>query len=80
MLGLALGGGVGVLLESADSSFHGARDLQAALRIPVLAEIPAILLEADRVALRRRHLRTALATAVVVRLRAGRLGGRLPLS
>jgi uncharacterized protein involved in exopolysaccharide biosynthesis len=66
LLGLALGGGVGLLLESSDSSFHVARDLQQKLRIPVLAEIPTILLDADRALLRRRRFRTALATAAVV--------------
>ena len=66
MLGMALGGGVGLLLESADRSFHVARDLQQRLRIPVLAEIPAILLDADRAVLRRRRIRTALATAALV--------------
>jgi hypothetical protein len=66
MLGLALGGGVGLLLESGDSSFHAARDLQQRLRIPVLAEIPSILLDADRAAARRRRLRTAIATAALV--------------
>ena len=66
MLGLALGGGIGLLLESGDSSFHVARDLQQRLRIPVLAEIPSILLDADRAAARRRRLRTAVATAALV--------------
>ncbi len=66
MLGLALGGGVGLLLESSDSSFHGARDLQQKLRIPVLAEIPAILLDADRAAARRHRMRAAIATAALV--------------
>jgi uncharacterized protein involved in exopolysaccharide biosynthesis len=66
MLGLSLGGGVGLLLESGDRSFHVARDLQQRLRIPVLAEIPAILLDADRAARRRRRFRTALATAALV--------------
>lgn len=65
MLGLAVGSGLGVLIETTDSSFHVASDLQNALRIPVLAAIPSILLDADRVALRRRQLRTALATGVV---------------
>jgi succinoglycan biosynthesis transport protein ExoP len=65
MLGLALGGGVGLLLESGDTSFHTARDLQQKLRIPVLAEIPAILLDADRAAARRRRFRTALAAGAV---------------
>ncbi|MCC6643019.1 MAG: hypothetical protein IT386_17800 [Deltaproteobacteria bacterium] len=68
MLGVALGGGVGLLLESADSSFHGARDLQQKLRIPVLAEIPAILLDADRASARRHRIRMAVATTAVVLL------------
>jgi hypothetical protein len=57
VLGLAIGSGVALLSESADTSFHGASDLQAVLRIPVLAAIPAILLDADRVLLRRRRMR-----------------------
>ena len=65
MLGLALAGGVGLLLESGDSSFHVARDLQQKLRIPVLAEIPAILLDADRAAARRRRFRTVLAAGAL---------------
>lgn len=68
MLGMALGGGIGLLLESADSSFHGARSLQEKLRIPVLAEIPKILLDADRAAAQRRRIRTAFATAALVLL------------
>jgi polysaccharide chain length determinant protein (PEP-CTERM system associated) len=66
ILGIAFGGGVAVLLESADTSFHGARDLQSKLRIPVLAEIPEILLDSDRAANRRRHFRTAFAASLVV--------------
>ena len=57
MLGLAVGAGVGVLVESADTSFHGAGELQSALRLPVLAAIPAILLDADRALVRRRRMR-----------------------
>jgi polysaccharide chain length determinant protein (PEP-CTERM system associated) len=65
MLGLALGAGIGILLESSDSSFHAVPDLQSTLRIPVLASIPAILLDSDRVLIRRRQLRTALATTAI---------------
>jgi polysaccharide chain length determinant protein (PEP-CTERM system associated) len=57
VLGFAMGFGVGALVENADSSFHGSGDLQATLRLPVLAAIPAILLDADRVQLRRRRMR-----------------------
>lgn len=65
MLGLALGGALAVLLEAADDSFRSARRLQSALRIPVLATIPNILLERDRARIRRRQVRgLALASLV----------------
>jgi polysaccharide chain length determinant protein (PEP-CTERM system associated) len=67
LLGFALGGGIAVLLEAGDDSFHSARRLQAALRIPVLASIPSILLERDRAQRRRRRARNlALASLVTV--------------
>jgi polysaccharide chain length determinant protein (PEP-CTERM system associated) len=66
LLGVTLGGGVGVLLEATDASFHGARQLQAALRIPVLAQIPAIIMESDKVAQRRRRVIVTAATAGIV--------------
>jgi uncharacterized protein involved in exopolysaccharide biosynthesis len=70
LLGLALGGGLAVVLEAVDDSFRDARRLQSALRIPVLAAIPGILLEQDRVLLRRRRLRAvalaSLATLFVL--------------
>ena len=72
LLGLALGGGVAVLLEAGDDSFHSARRLQAALRIPVLASIPSILLERDRALRRRRRVRNlALASVVTLVVLAG---------
>ncbi len=61
MFALAMGGGVGILLEATDPSVHTARQLQESLRIPVLAAIPQIWLESDRMAQRRSRLRTALA-------------------
>lgn len=65
IFGLSLGIGLAVLRELTDSSYHAARPLQSSLRIPVLASIPAILLEADRAARRRRSVREAVtATAV----------------
>jgi polysaccharide chain length determinant protein (PEP-CTERM system associated) len=60
VLGLSMGFGAGVLAESADTSFHGTADLQAALRVPVLVAIPAIMLDADRVLMRRRRMRKLL--------------------
>jgi len=71
VLGIALGGMTGLLVESADTSFHSARQMQSALRIPVLAAIPTIVLEPDRVAARRRALRDAVAVAGVVTLVLG---------
>ena len=64
--GLALGGGLAVVIEAADTTAHNPRRLQSSFGLPVLASIPRIWLEADRVALRRKRLRTALATAAVV--------------
>jgi len=71
ILGLALGGMTGLLVESADTSFHGARQLQGALRIPVLAAIPSILLESDRIAARRRMMRRGVVAAGIVGLVLG---------
>ena len=67
VMGAALGAGAAVVAEATDPSMHGARDLQAALGVPVLATIPAIQLESDRVAQRRQRVRRlAIAAAVVV--------------
>ncbi|UCE87842.1 MAG: hypothetical protein JSU66_09095, partial [Deltaproteobacteria bacterium] len=66
LLGLALGAGSGVLREVTDLSFHTARDVQLAFRIPVLAAIPGILLEADRRARRRRRVVLGFFASVVV--------------
>lgn len=65
-LGLALGGGLAVVLEASDRTFRTGRQLQPALGLPVLASIPKIVLESDRVALRRKRLRQAVAAAAVV--------------
>jgi len=62
---LAIGGAVGILLEAIDPSVHTARQLQATLRLPVLAAIPRIWLESDRAAQRRGRLRAALAATAV---------------
>jgi polysaccharide chain length determinant protein (PEP-CTERM system associated) len=71
-LGLALGGALAVLLEAGDDSFHSGRRLQGTLRIPVLATIPSILLERDRVLRRRRRLRNlALASLVTLLVLTG---------
>ncbi len=66
IFGLALGAAIGVLLEALDPAVHDARGLQLALRIPVLASIPQIWLEADRARMRRRRLRAAFGTVALV--------------
>jgi polysaccharide chain length determinant protein (PEP-CTERM system associated) len=65
LLGLAMAGGLAVLLEASDSSYHEPRALQSRLGVPVLASIPGILLESDRVAMRRKRFREQLAAATV---------------
>ena len=47
-------------------SVHDSRSLQTATNVPVLASIPAIMLESDFVARRRRQVREALVAASVV--------------
>jgi polysaccharide chain length determinant protein (PEP-CTERM system associated) len=63
---LMIGGGIGVLFEALDTSPHDARQLQTKLALPVLASIPAIWLESDRLFQRRARTRAALATVGVV--------------
>jgi polysaccharide chain length determinant protein (PEP-CTERM system associated) len=62
---VAVGAGLGILLESVDGSFHSARQLQSAIGIPVLAAIPRISLEADLAALRRSRIRSAIGATVI---------------
>jgi succinoglycan biosynthesis transport protein ExoP len=64
--GMALGGAAGLVLEGADSSVHTALQLQSMANIPVLAAIPSIMLEPDRIARTRRNIREAIAVAAVV--------------
>jgi polysaccharide chain length determinant protein (PEP-CTERM system associated) len=66
MLGIALGVAVGLIVESADGSIHTPTQLQSSLNIPVLATIPPILLEADRIARTRMLIRQAVAASAVV--------------
>ena len=69
---IAVGAGLGVLLEAVDGSVHSARQLQSATGIPVLAAIPSITLEADLAALRRSRIRSAFgATAITAFAIAG---------
>ncbi|MGH7337161.1 MAG: hypothetical protein ACREI7_06270, partial [Myxococcota bacterium] len=66
LFAMMVGLGVGILFEALDTSPHDARQLQTRLALPVLATIPAIWLESDRLRQRRSLTRTALATAAVV--------------
>lgn len=66
ILGLALGAGIGLVAEVTDSSLHTSNELQTALGIPVLASVPRIMLEADRVARSRQIRRETLAAIGVV--------------
>jgi polysaccharide chain length determinant protein (PEP-CTERM system associated) len=65
LLGVGAGVGIALLIDVADSSYHEPRALQAALRLPVLASIPAILLDPDRARIRRRNIREAFAAVAI---------------
>lgn len=66
ILGLAIGAGIGLIAEVTDSSLHTSGDLQTAIGIPVLASVPMIMLESDRVARSRRNRREAFAALGLV--------------
>jgi len=68
IFGLAMGAGIGILLEAADASIHNARQLQASFNLPVLVAIPEIWLESDRMRQRRSRIRQAFATLALVAL------------
>lgn len=65
VLGLLAGGGLGLLAEVTDLSFHDPRSLQSRLGIPVLAAVPPVLLESDRALTRTRRMRSAFGAALV---------------
>lgn len=75
VFGLGLGGAVGLMAEASDSTLHRPRDLQQLVQLPVLAAVPEIVLEPDRVA-RSRHARRQGLIAVAVTL-VCLLGGAL---
>ena len=54
------------MLEVTDASVHDARQIQGLLNLPVLASIPQIWLESDRIDRRRTLVRQALASAALV--------------
>jgi polysaccharide chain length determinant protein (PEP-CTERM system associated) len=65
LFGVGAGVGLALLIDVSDSSYHEPRSLQTALRLPVLASIPAILLDPDRARIRRRNMREAFAAVAV---------------
>jgi len=68
VLGLLAGAGFALLAEITDLSFHDARSLQSRLGIPVLAAVPPVVLESDRLFARARRVRQAIGAAAVVSL------------
>ncbi|MDP7573373.1 MAG: hypothetical protein QF391_17350, partial [Myxococcota bacterium] len=66
LFGIAMGFGVGLVLEVADTSVHTARELQTRIGAPVLGEIPQIWLESDRLGQRRVRLVMAAGTLGVI--------------
>jgi polysaccharide chain length determinant protein (PEP-CTERM system associated) len=65
VLGIGLGAALGLAAEITDSTLHQPRDLQRLVDLPVLATIPAILLEPDRARRTRRAIRQGLAAVAV---------------
>jgi uncharacterized protein involved in exopolysaccharide biosynthesis len=65
VFGLAMGAGIGIVLEAADTSVHTARQLQSQFELPVLAAIPEIWLESDRLRVRRTRIKTTVATVTL---------------
>jgi polysaccharide chain length determinant protein (PEP-CTERM system associated) len=66
VLGLLAGSALALLAEITDLSFHDARSLQSRLGIPVLAAVPPVMLESDRLLVRTRRVRQAFGAAAVV--------------
>jgi polysaccharide chain length determinant protein (PEP-CTERM system associated) len=62
----AVAAGTAVMLEVTDASVHDARQIQGLMNLPVLASIPQIWLESDRMLRRRKLLRQALASVALV--------------
>jgi uncharacterized protein involved in exopolysaccharide biosynthesis len=62
----AVAAGTAVMLEVTDASVHDARQIQGLMNLPVLASIPQIWLESDRILRRRKLVRQALASVALV--------------
>jgi protein tyrosine kinase modulator len=68
--GLALGFGLAFLLEMQDTSMRSERDVEFALRLPVLAMIPAVDAELGKGAGRRARSRSAAGTRLKLQAKA----------
>jgi len=66
VLGLGFGLGVAVVVETGDRSVHTARDLQNLVGVPVLADIPRIMLESDRAERSRRLVLEGIVMLTIV--------------
>jgi polysaccharide chain length determinant protein (PEP-CTERM system associated) len=72
VMALVAGAGAAVVLEMSDTSLHGARDVQSVFHVPVLAQIPKVMLASDRLKLRRQRVAMgALAGIVTLVVLAG---------
>jgi polysaccharide biosynthesis transport protein len=78
LLGIVAGAIAAILTELADTSFHEPRDVQTIFGLPVLATIPKVMLEMDRLRERRRKmLRGAFAAGVASAVMIGAGAGYL---
>ncbi len=72
VLGVLLGGLVGVglafMVEVLDTSYHESRPLQDSFGFPVLASVPLVILESDRVTQRRKSAKLISASVAVTLL------------
>jgi polysaccharide chain length determinant protein (PEP-CTERM system associated) len=65
LMGLAFGAASALLLETADTSFHRARQVQATLGVPVLASVPQLVLASDHARILRRRILAGVVSASV---------------
>jgi polysaccharide chain length determinant protein (PEP-CTERM system associated) len=66
LAGLALGLAIAALLELRDRTFHTLQDVQEVLQLPIIAQVPYVMLDADRHRERRLRLAMSSAAALVV--------------
>jgi polysaccharide chain length determinant protein (PEP-CTERM system associated) len=64
-IGLMLGLAVAALLEYRDRTFHSLQDVQEVLQLPIVAHVPFVMVEGDRVRLRRIRIMSAVGVFVV---------------